>query len=327
MAVKLSGTSALVIGAGGLGGPAALALAAGGVGRLVLLDEDEVELSNLNRQPLFGDADLGRRKAAAAAARISLLHPAVKVEGRDLRFGPDCAEDLVRGCDVVVDASDNFATRFLANDVALAARRPLVHGAVLRYTAQFLTVMPGKTGCLRCLFEAPPRRGDGPHLRPGRGAGGPGRIRRCADGGRGPAPPRRRAGRLRRAARGLRRPLRPVAPGAAPHPRGLPGLQRASPPRRRGRHERAGPLGAHRRPRPRLPGHLGEGPHRPLAHRRGGGPRGPAPRRGAARERPAQRGGGRPPGGPARAGARGGARERGGPGSSAEPPRRTRTWP
>ncbi len=162
MAVKLSGASVLVIGAGGLGGPAALALAAGGVGRLVLLDEDEVELSNLNRQPLFGDADLGKRKAPVAAARISLLHPEVRVEGRDLRFGPDCAEDLVRGCDVVVDASDNFATRFLANDVALAARRPLVHGAVLRYTAQFLTVMPGKTGCLRCLFEAPPAEGTVP---------------------------------------------------------------------------------------------------------------------------------------------------------------------
>ena len=162
MAGKLSGTSALVIGAGGLGGPAALALAAGGVGRLVVLDEDEVEISNLNRQPLFGDADLGRRKAGAAAERISLLHPSVKVEGRDLRFGPDGAEDLVRGCDVVVDASDNFATRFLANDVALAARRPLVHGAVLRYTAQLLTVMPGKTGCLRCLFEAPPAEGTVP---------------------------------------------------------------------------------------------------------------------------------------------------------------------
>ena len=188
MAVKLSGASVLVIGAGGLGGPAALALAAGGVGRLVLLDEDEVELSNLNRQPLFGDADLGKRKAPAAAARISLLHPAVRVEGRDLRFGPDCAEDLVRGCDVVVDASDNFATRFLANDVALAARRPLVHGAVLRYTAQFLTVMPGKTGCLRCLFEAPPAEGTVPTCAQAGRAGGPGRIRRCADGGRGPAP-------------------------------------------------------------------------------------------------------------------------------------------
>ena len=162
MAGLLSGKSALIIGAGGLGGPAALALAAGGVGRVVLLDEDEVETSNLNRQPLYGEADVGRRKAAAAADRITLLHPALRVEGRDLRFGPEVAEDLVRGCDVVVDASDNFATRFLANDVTLAARRPLVHGAVLRFTAQFLTVMPGKTGCLRCLFEAPPAEGTVP---------------------------------------------------------------------------------------------------------------------------------------------------------------------
>jgi molybdopterin/thiamine biosynthesis adenylyltransferase len=86
----------------------------------------------------------------------------VRVEGRDVRFAPGTAEDLVRGADVVVDASDNFATRFLANDVAVAAGRPLVHGAVLRFTAQFLTVMPGKTGCLRCLFEAPPAEGTVP---------------------------------------------------------------------------------------------------------------------------------------------------------------------
>lgn len=162
MAGLLSGKSALIIGAGGLGGPAALAMAAAGVGRLVLLDEDEVETSNLNRQPLYGEADLGRRKAAVAAERIAILQPAVRVEGRDLRFGPEVAEELVRGCDVVVDASDNFATRFLANDAAMAARRPLVHGAVLRFTAQFLTVMPGKTGCLRCLFEAPPAEGTVP---------------------------------------------------------------------------------------------------------------------------------------------------------------------
>lgn len=154
--------SALVVGAGGLGGPAALVLAAAGVGRIVLLDEDDVETTNLNRQPLFGEPDLGRRKAQAAADRIALLHPEVRVDARDARFGPDNAEDLVRGADVVVDASDNFATRFLANDVALRARRILVHGAVLRYSAQFLTVMPGKTGCLRCLFEAPPAEGTVP---------------------------------------------------------------------------------------------------------------------------------------------------------------------
>ncbi len=162
MGANLADKSVLVIGAGGLGGPVALVLAAAGLGRIVLLDEDEVEVSNLNRQPLFGDADLGRRKAEAARERLLRLHPAARVDVRDRRFAPDVAEDLVRGADVVVDASDNFATRFLANDAALAARRPLVHGAVLRYTAQFLTVMPGKTGCLRCLFEGPPAEGTVP---------------------------------------------------------------------------------------------------------------------------------------------------------------------
>jgi molybdopterin-synthase adenylyltransferase len=159
MAGNVSDKSVLLVGAGGLGGPAALALVAARFGRIVLVDADAVETSNLNRQPLFGEADLGRRKAEAAAARIALLHPGVKVEAHDERFGPANAASLMLGCDLLVDASDNFATRFLANDTALAARRPLVHGGVLRYSAQFLTVMPGKTGCLRCLFEEPPAEG------------------------------------------------------------------------------------------------------------------------------------------------------------------------
>jgi molybdopterin-synthase adenylyltransferase len=159
---RITGKSALVIGAGGLGGPAALSLAAAGIGRIVLVDEDAVETSNLNRQPLFGEADLGRRKAGAAAERIARLHPGVKVEARDARFGMENAAELVGGVDVVVDASDNFPTRFLANDVAVALGRPLVHGGVLRHSAQFLTVMPGKSGCLRCLFEAPPAEGTVP---------------------------------------------------------------------------------------------------------------------------------------------------------------------
>ena len=124
--------------------------------------EDAVEISNLNRQPLFGDADRGRRKATAAAERVARLHPGVQVEGLDRRLEAGSAPALLADVDVVVDASDNFATRFLANDASLAARRVLVHGAVLRYTAQFLTVVPGNTGCLRCLFEGPPEEGTVP---------------------------------------------------------------------------------------------------------------------------------------------------------------------
>lgn len=161
--MDLSGKSALVVGAGGLGGPAILVLAAAGVGRIVLVEDDAVETSNLNRQPLFGEADVGRRKAAAAAARIRALFPNVALEGRDGRFDAANAVELTRAADVVVDGSDNFATKFLANDAALRARRPLVHGGVLRTTAQLLTVVPGGLGgCLRCLFEAPPPAGSVP---------------------------------------------------------------------------------------------------------------------------------------------------------------------
>src|SRR5512134_337386 len=149
--MDLASQSALVIGAGGLGGPALLVLAAGGVGRLVLVDDDAVETSNLNRQPLFREADLGARKATAAAARLRALHPSLAVDARDERFDAASAVELVRAADVVLDGSDNFATKFLANDAALRARRPLVHGGVLRTTLQLLTVAPaGPGGCLRC---------------------------------------------------------------------------------------------------------------------------------------------------------------------------------
>lgn len=161
--MPLSGKSALVIGAGGLGGPALLTLAAAGVGRLVLVENDAVDTSNLNRQPLFKEADVGERKARVAAARLRALFPSVSVEPRDERFDAGSAVDLIRGVDVVLDGSDNFATKFLASDAALRVRRPLVHGGVLRTTAQLLTIAPaGLGGCLRCLFEAPPPAGSVP---------------------------------------------------------------------------------------------------------------------------------------------------------------------
>ncbi len=158
MSTPLAEKSALVIGAGGLGGPALLALASAGLGRLVLVDDDAVESSNLNRQPLFTEVDLGQRKAPAAARRLARV-AGVKVEALDQRFDDATALDLARSVDVLVDGSDNFPTKFLANDAAVQAGKPLVHGGVLRYTIQIVTVVPGKTGCLRCLFEAPPAAG------------------------------------------------------------------------------------------------------------------------------------------------------------------------
>ncbi len=160
--MDLSRKSALVIGAGGLGGPALLTLAAGGVGRLVVIDDDVVETSNLNRQPLFGEADLGQPKAVVAAARLQALYPAVQVTALTRRFDADEAVELVSQADVLLDGSDNFPTKFLASDAALKAGKPLVHGGVLRTSLQILTVAPNFSGCVRCLFEAPPPPGQVP---------------------------------------------------------------------------------------------------------------------------------------------------------------------
>jgi molybdopterin/thiamine biosynthesis adenylyltransferase len=158
--MSLSGKTALVVGAGGLGGPALLTLAAAGVGRLVVVDSGAVDTSNLARQPLFGEADVGARKAPAAAARLRATFPDVRVEAHDVRLAPENAEALVGAADVTLDGSDNFATKFLLSDVAIRTRKPLVHGGVLRTTFQLLTIAPaGLGGCLRCLFEDPPPEG------------------------------------------------------------------------------------------------------------------------------------------------------------------------
>jgi len=158
----LSKKSALVLGAGGLGSPALMVLASSGVGRIAVLDGNALETSDLNRQPLFAEADLGERRGAAAARRLARLFPAVRVEVVDGSFDEASAAGLARSADVLVDGSDDVPTKFVASDAALLAGRPLVHGGVLRYTAHLLTVIPRTTGCLRCLFEMPPPPGSVP---------------------------------------------------------------------------------------------------------------------------------------------------------------------
>ena len=149
--------TAVLLGAGGLGCPAALALrddtrARGIELRLLLVDPDRVDRSNLARQILYTDADLGQLKAEVAARRLGC-------EARAERFEPATAAALLDGADVLLDGTDDLATRFLANDEAVRRRLPLVHGAVLGWTGQLLTVLPGRTACLRCLFEGPPAAG------------------------------------------------------------------------------------------------------------------------------------------------------------------------
>lgn len=152
----VEGKAALVVGAGGMGGAAALALASGGVRRIVLVDPALVDVRDLASQPLLADTDVGRRRDAAAAARLAARFGGMDATAPDGALDEGSAPGLFRSADVVVDASNTFATMFLVNDAAAAAGRPVVHGGVLLYSAQLLTTVFGETGCLRCLFEAPP---------------------------------------------------------------------------------------------------------------------------------------------------------------------------
>lgn len=159
---KLKAAKILLVGLGGLGSPAALYLAAAGIGRLGLLDPDAVELSNLQRQVLYGMADLGRPKAEAAAERLRDLNPEVALDVLPLRLAAANAEALIAPYDLVLDGSDNAATRYLVNDACLKLGKPLVWGAVLRFEGQMAVFgLPGGP-CYRCLFPEPPPPGTVP---------------------------------------------------------------------------------------------------------------------------------------------------------------------
>jgi len=150
-------TTAVILGMGGLGCPAALAISEERPDlRLVLVDPDRVDRSNLARQILFRDEDVGRPKAEVAARRLRNAEPRVQ------RFDEQSAPELLRDAEVLLDGTDDFATRFLANDQALARGVPLIHGAVLGWTGQLAIILPGRTACLRCLFEGPPPPGSMP---------------------------------------------------------------------------------------------------------------------------------------------------------------------
>lgn len=152
---KLKHASVLVIGAGGLGCPALLYLAAAGVGRIEILDADRVELSNLQRQVLFTDEDVGQLKVEAAAARLRALNPLVEIVPLAQRFTRINARERVRECDVVLDGSDNFATRYLVNDACVVEGRPFIYGAIHEFEGQ-ASVFNWQGGpTYRCLFPQP----------------------------------------------------------------------------------------------------------------------------------------------------------------------------
>ncbi|MFQ5743690.1 MAG: ThiF family adenylyltransferase [Acidobacteriota bacterium] len=146
----------LLLGVGGLGCPAALYLTAAGVGSLGLLDDDIIDRTNLQRQILFGPADLGARKAEVAAERLASLNPDVELRPIIERLTAGNAASLVAGWDVVIDGSDNFATRYIVNDACVLAGIPLVSGSIYQFEGQVTVIRTPAGPCYRCLFPSPP---------------------------------------------------------------------------------------------------------------------------------------------------------------------------
>src|SRR5438876_2521440 len=161
---RLKAARVLCIGAGGLGSPAALYLAAAGVGSIGLVDLDDVDLSNLQRQILHGTKDVSRKKLVSARDRLRETNPNIELRLHDCRFTSENAADLVAHYDIVIDGSDNFPTRYLSNDVCVWARKPNVYGSVYRFDGQSTVFAPHLGGpCYRCLFPDPPEPGTVPN--------------------------------------------------------------------------------------------------------------------------------------------------------------------
>lgn len=153
---KLKASAVLLVGAGGLGSPVGLYLAAAGVGRIGLADFDRVDLSNLQRQVLYRTRDVGRSKVDAARQRLADLNPAIEVIPHEMTLSAENALAMIAGYDLVVDGSDNFATRYIVNDACVLRRKPNVYGSVFRFEGQVAVFWARRGPCYRCLFPEPP---------------------------------------------------------------------------------------------------------------------------------------------------------------------------
>lgn len=166
---KLKAARVLCIGAGGLGSPVTMYLAAAGIGEIRLVDFDVVDFSNLQRQIVHGTSDVGRKKIESAADRLREINPEVNVITYDTRLSAENARELAEGCDVIIDGTDNFPTRYLSNDLAVLTGIPNVYGSIFRFEGQVSVFAPHLGGpCYRCLFPNPPD---------------PGQVPSCAEGG------------------------------------------------------------------------------------------------------------------------------------------------
>ena len=152
----LKDSSVLIVGAGGLGSPAAYYLAVAGVGHIRIVDHDRVERSNLNRQILHSEKDIGVLKAESAGEKLTQINPDIVIDARTTTMNEKTIGPLLSGVDVIVDAMDNYPARYLLNSAAIDYDVPLMHGAIHGFGGQATTIIPGKSACLRCLFPHPP---------------------------------------------------------------------------------------------------------------------------------------------------------------------------
>src|SRR6266581_3083284 len=165
---RLKAASVLLIGAGGLGSPLGLYLAAAGVGRIGLVDFDAVDYSNLQRQVLHDTANVGKSKLKSALERLRAINPEVRYDGYETRLTAANAMEICRPYDLVIDGTDNFATRYLVNDVCVLLKKPNVYGSIFRFDGQASVFHPPYGPCYRCLYPHPPP---------------PGEVPSCAEGG------------------------------------------------------------------------------------------------------------------------------------------------
>ncbi len=156
---RLKTASVVIAGIGGLGSPIAMYLAAAGVGTLKLIDCDTVETGNLNRQLLHWQKDVGRLKSESAFDKLIQMNPDIHVEVKSTRIDAHNATNLVEGCNAVVDALDNLATRYVLNRAAITSGIAFFHGAVNGFEGRAMTILPGKSACLRCLHKGPVPQG------------------------------------------------------------------------------------------------------------------------------------------------------------------------
>ncbi len=153
---KLLNAKVLIIGAGGLGAPAAMYLAAAGVGTIGIVDADEVDLSNLQRQIIHATKDLGKPKVESAKETMEEMNPDIQVNTYQMFVDSTNIRELIREYDFVLDGTDNFPAKFLINDACVMEKKPFSHAGIIRFKGQLMTYVPGQGPCYRCVFKNPP---------------------------------------------------------------------------------------------------------------------------------------------------------------------------